>query len=188
MIFREIRLRGAYLIEIEPHVDSRGFFARTWCRREFAACGLETEFDQSSVSVSAERGTLRGLHYQRAPHSEVKLVSCVRGAIYDVIVDLRPGSATFRQWCAVELRGGSHRSLYVPPQFAHGFQTLENDTEVTYMISGLHEPAAAAGIRYDDPALSIDWPTTIRQISSRDREWPPLVASEMSVTEASREH
>lgn len=174
MIFRETRLPGAYLVEIEPRGDDRGLFARTWCRREFADHRLETEFVQSSISVTTLRGTIRGLHYQRPPHGEVKLVSCVRGAIYDVIVDLRPGSPTFRQWLRVEMTGGSHQMLYIPREFAHGFQTLEDDTEVSYMVSAFYAPDAATGVRYDDPALGIDWPMPVTEISERDRAWPLL--------------
>lgn len=185
MIFRETRLSGAYLIEIEPHADSRGFFARTWCRREFAEHHLEAKFVQSSVSVTGASGTIRGLHYQRAPHGEVKLVSCVRGAIFDVIVDLRPGSETFRQWLSIKMTGDSHLTLYVPMQFAHGFQTLEDDTEVSYMVSAFHEPGAATGIRYDDPSLAIEWPRAVTQISTQDRCWPLLASS--SIAEAPRE-
>lgn len=174
MIFRETRLPGAYVIEIEPRGDDRGLFARTFCRREFADQRLELEFVQSSISVTTRRGTIRGLHYQRPPHGEAKLVSCVRGAIHDVIVDLRPGSPTFRQWLPVEMTGGSHRMLYIPCEFAHGFQTLEDETEVSYMVSAFYAPDAATGIRHDDPALGIDWPLPVVEISERDRGWPLL--------------
>ena len=174
MIFRETKLAGAYVIEIEPRTDERGLFARTWCQREFRDHRLATEFVQNSISVTALGGTVRGLHFQRPPHGEVKLVSCVRGAIFDVIVDLRPESATFRQWLCIEMMGGSHRMLYVPAQFAHGFQTLEDDTEVSYMVSAFYESDAATGIRYDDPSLGIDWPMPVMQISDRDRAWPLL--------------
>lgn len=174
MIFREATLPGAYLIEIEPHTDDRGFFARTWCQREFVEHGLVSEFVQASLSVTAAQGTIRGLHYQRPPYGEVKVVSCVRGAIHDVIVDLRPESATFRRWLSVEMSGGSHRMLYVPAQFAHGFQTLEDDTEVSYLVSAFYEPESATGIRHDDPSLAIDWPMPVTQISERDRSWPLL--------------
>jgi dTDP-4-dehydrorhamnose 3,5-epimerase len=174
MIFRDLSLSGAYLIEIEPHADARGFFARTWCRREFGEQGLETEYVQASVSVNPSRGTLRGLHFQCSPHWEVKIVQCIRGAIYDVIVDLRPGSPTFRKWLGVTLNAESHDMLYVPIGFAHGFQTLENDTEVSYLVSTFYAPAAARGIRYDDPTLGINWPAEITRISEADLRLPTI--------------
>jgi dTDP-4-dehydrorhamnose 3,5-epimerase len=181
MRFRETDLRGAYFIDLDKRVDERGFFARTWCRKEFAALGLATEFVQSNLSVNPQAGTLRGLHYQRAPHQEAKLIQCVRGAIYDVIVDLRPGSETFRQWLAVELEAESRRMLYVPEEFAHGFQTLRADSEVSYMNSSFYEPDAGAGIRYDDPALGIAWPLPVTRISERDKSWPDLASPSDSV-------
>lgn len=174
MIFHETRLAGAYLIDIERLSDERGFFARTWCRREFAAQNLETDYVQASISVNPLRGTLRGLHFQSPPHSETKLVQCVRGAIYDVIVDLRPASPTFRQWLGVELTAASHRMLYIPAAFAHGFQTLEDNTEVSYLISTFHVPEAARGIRHDDPVLGIAWPMKISRISEKDRRLPTI--------------
>lgn len=174
MIFRETCLRGAYVIDIERHTDERGFFARTWCRRELAAHELEAEYVQGSISLSSIRGTVRGLHFQREPHSETKIVQCVRGAIYDVIVDLRLGSPTFRQWFGVELVAESYRQLYVPAGFAHGFQTLEDDTEVSYVISAFYVPGAARGIRYDDPALAIPWPMKATSISQTDLNLPAL--------------
>lgn len=177
MIFRELPLDGVYLIELEPHADERGLFARAWCREEFARMGLATEFVQANVSINPEPGTLRGLHWQRAPHGEVKLVRCVRGAIYDVIVDLRPGSPTFRQWLGIELSPKALRLLYVPQDFAHGFQTLEPDSEINYLVSAFYAPEAGDGLRYDDPALAIDWPRPVTRISEQDRKWPLLEAS-----------
>jgi dTDP-4-dehydrorhamnose 3,5-epimerase len=174
MIFRELGLAGAYLIEIERHTDERGFFARTWCKREFANQNLETEYVQASISVNATRGTVRGLHYQCSPHWEVKVVQCIRGAIYDVIVDLRPGSETFRKCLGVTLSAASHDMLYIPAGFAHGFQTLEDDTEVSYLISAFYVAAAARGIRYDDPALGINWPMKVTRISEKDRGLPGI--------------
>lgn len=174
MIFRETRLAGAFLIELDRHVDERGFFARTWCRDEFAAHGLTTEFVQGNLSVNTEAGTLRGIHFQRPPHWEAKLVSCVRGAIYDVIVDLRPESETYRQCLAVELAAEARRMLYVPERFAHGFQTLRPETEISYLMSDAYVPGAAAGIRYDDPELAIAWPLPVSRISDQDRAWPSL--------------
>jgi dTDP-4-dehydrorhamnose 3,5-epimerase len=174
MIFRETGLAGSFLIDVDRKTDERGYFARTWCQREFAGHGLVSEFVQHSVSFNEIRGTLRGLHFQSAPHREAKVVSCARGAIFDVIVDLRPDSATYRQCRAYELSADSHRMLYVPEDFAHGFQTLADETEVSYMISGFHVPEAARGIRYDDPALNVNWPLPISRISSADRSWPTL--------------
>jgi dTDP-4-dehydrorhamnose 3,5-epimerase len=174
MIFRDLRLSGAYLIEIERQVDDRGFFARTWCKREFSELNLETDYVQASVSSNTFRGTLRGLHFQCSPHSEVKLVQCIRGAIYDVIVDLRPQSPTFRQWLGVTLSAKSRDMLYVPAGFAHGYQTLEDASDVNYLISTYYVPAAAGGIRYNDRALGIDWPTAVTRISEKDRDLPAI--------------
>jgi dTDP-4-dehydrorhamnose 3,5-epimerase len=174
MLFRELELGGAFAIELEPHRDERGFFARTWCRKEFAERNLFSDFVQCSLSFNIEAGTLRGLHYQLKPYVETKIVQCVRGAIYDVIVDLRPSSATYLHWIGLELRAPSRRMLYVPADFAHGFQTLEAETEVTYMISEFHRPQATTGIRYDDPSLAIEWPLPIARISARDTSWPLL--------------
>ncbi len=175
MRFVETELAGAYVLELERHVDERGFFARVWCREELAALGLTAELAQCSLSRSAKAGTLRGLHFQRAPHEEAKLVRCTRGAIYDVIVDLRPESATRGRWLAVELDCEDGRALYVPEGFAHGFQTLVDDTDILYMISTGYAPQAAAGVRWDDPALGIAWPEAgERVISGRDRSWPDI--------------
>jgi dTDP-4-dehydrorhamnose 3,5-epimerase len=172
MRFLETKLRGAYIVEPEPHEDSRGFFARTFCAREFQEHGLLNSFVQCSVSLSRERGTLRGLHYQRPPACEVKLVRCTAGALYDVIVDLRPDSPTYLQHIGVELTAKNRRALYVPEMFAHGLQTLENDTEVFYQISQYYSPGNAAGLRYDDPRLGISWPLSVACISPKDLKWP----------------
>lgn len=172
MRFQETRLCGAWLIEPEPQRDERGFFARTFCAREYAERSLATRFVQNSTSHSVARGTLRGMHFQRAPHGEVKVVSCLRGAIWDVIVDLRPESPTYRRWQGFELTGENRSQLYVPAGFAHGFQTLRDDTEVGYLISAFYAPAAATGVRYDDPAFAIDWPLPVASISEKDRAWP----------------
>lgn len=174
MIFSETRLAGAYLIDVEKRADERGFFARTWCQSEFADRGLETSYAQHSVSFSAAAGTLRGLHFQRPPHGETKLVRCLRGALYDVIVDLRPESPTLGHWAAFELTADSRSALYIPDGFAHGFQTLAPETEASYMISAAYAPDAGWGVRYDDPALDIDWPLPITGLSERDRSWPYL--------------
>jgi dTDP-4-dehydrorhamnose 3,5-epimerase len=173
MIFNPTHLEDAYVVELEPREDERGFFARAWCRDEFAEHGLSTEVAQCNVSFNRRRGTLRGLHYQIAPHAEVKLVRCTQGAIYDVIVDLRPGSATFTQWLGVELTAGNRTMLYVPEGFAHGYQTLEDDTETFYQVSASYAPHAERGVRWDDPAFGIEWPYPDHPlISDKDRGWP----------------
>jgi dTDP-4-dehydrorhamnose 3,5-epimerase len=170
--FEATTLAGTWLIEPVPARDERGFFARTFCVREFADRGLATGFVQHSASQSRTRGTLRGMHFQRAPHSEVKVVSCLKGAIWDVIIDLRPESTTYRRWQGFELTAENHRRLYVPEGFAHGFQTLCDDTEVGYLISAFYAPLAAAGVRHDDPAFAIEWPLPPTAISEKDRAWP----------------
>jgi dTDP-4-dehydrorhamnose 3,5-epimerase len=173
VIFTETGLKGAYLIEPEPHIDDRGFFARLWCRDEFEAHGLETRHMQSSMSYNAHSGTLRGMHYQVAPHEEVKIVRCAKGSIFDVIIDLRSNSPTFRQHFAAELTAANRRMLYIPRQFAHGFQTLEDDTEVIYQMSEFYHPESARGLRWDDPAFGISWPPTVRRImAERDATYP----------------
>ncbi|MCA1684726.1 MAG: dTDP-4-dehydrorhamnose 3,5-epimerase [Planctomycetia bacterium] len=173
MIFLELDLAGAFLVEPERLEDGRGFFARTWCRREFEARGLDPRLAQCSVSFNARRGTLRGMHYQAAPHAEAKLVRCTRGAVFDVVLDLRPGSPTFARWASSELTADDHRMLYVPAGFAHGFQTLADRTEVFYQMSEPFEPSSARGVRWDDPAFGIAWPPAAdRVISERDRGFP----------------
>jgi dTDP-4-dehydrorhamnose 3,5-epimerase len=169
MIFEPAPIEGAFVIATEPVEDERGFFARTFCQEEFRSRGLEACVAQCGVSFSARRGTLRGMHLQAPPHAEVKLVRCSRGAIYDVILDLRDGSPTFARWWAVELTPASGRLLYVPEGVAHGFQTLEPDTEVSYQMSRAHVPEAATGVRWDDPAFGIDWPLEVTAISAGDR-------------------
>ncbi|MEO4001487.1 dTDP-4-dehydrorhamnose 3,5-epimerase [Mesorhizobium sp. CAU 1732] len=177
MRFVEAGLDGAWLIEPEPVADERGSFARTFCTREFADHGLESNFVQHSVSHSVNRGTLRGLHFQHEPHAEVKVVSCIRGAILDVIVDMRPGSPTRRRWISVELTPQNRRQIYIPKGFAHGFITLDDDSVVSYLISEFYTPGAASGLRYDDPTLGIDWRETPTVISERDQGWTWLEAS-----------
>jgi dTDP-4-dehydrorhamnose 3,5-epimerase len=175
VIFRELDLPGAYTIDVEPHEDERGFFARVWCEYELAEQGLDAHLSQASVAFNPRAGTLRGMHWQVAPHEETKIVRCVSGAIYDAIVDLRPASATRGRWLGVELTAASRRMVYVPRGFAHGYQTLEPDTEVLYLMSTPQAPEAARGFRYDDPAVGIVWPEAAeRTISSRDLGWPPL--------------
>lgn len=166
-------LPGAYLLELEPREDERGFFARTWCRDEFAEQGLVADLAQCSISRNTLAGTLRGLHFQTAPHEEAKLVRCTRGVIYDVIVDLRPDSPAHAKWLGVELDAERGTALYIPKGFAHGFQTLAGGAEVLYMISNPYVPGAASGVRWDDPAFGIDWPHAAeRTISDRDIGWP----------------
>jgi dTDP-4-dehydrorhamnose 3,5-epimerase len=166
-------LPGAYVVELERHVDERGFFARAWADEEFDAAGLTSALAQCSISRNTRAGTLRGMHFQTHPHEEAKLVRCTRGSVYDVIIDLRPESPTHRRWIGVGLDGDSGRALYVPEGFAHGFQTLEDDTDVLYMISTPYAPESAAGVRWDDPAFGIAWPEAPeRTISDRDRAWP----------------
>jgi dTDP-4-dehydrorhamnose 3,5-epimerase len=173
MKFVPLELVGAYLVELEPRRDERGFFARTWCRDEFAAHGLSSTLAQCSMSRNERAGTLRGLHFQLPPHQEAKLVRCTRGAIFDVIVDLRPGSATHAAWFGAELSDEAGTAMYVPEGFAHGFQTLTANADVLYMISEPYVPAASVGVRWDDPAFGIEWPeAAARTISERDRRWP----------------
>jgi dTDP-4-dehydrorhamnose 3,5-epimerase len=176
MRFEAANLAGAWLIVPEPVGDERGFFARTFCVRELAEHGLETEFVQHSASVSLKRGTLRGMHFQREPHGEVKIVTCVKGAILDVIVDLRPASPTFRRWQGFELTDENRHRLYIPKGFAHGFQTLTDNVEVGYLISAFYEPSAASGVRHDDPAFGIEWPLSVTVISEKDRSWADFTA------------
>lgn len=176
MKFSPTALAGAYIIDIDPMQDERGFFARSWCREEFAKQGLNSDLVQCSISFNKKRGTLRGMHYQAAPHEETKVVRCVRGSIYDVIIDLRPASSTFRKWIAVELNADNRRMLYVPAGMAHGFQTLADDTEVFYQISTPYHPPSARGVRWDDPAFGIEWPTAVRTISDKDRHYPDFIA------------
>jgi dTDP-4-dehydrorhamnose 3,5-epimerase len=174
MRFQETELRDAWLIESEPVWDERGFFTRVFCSREFREHGLQTVFEQHSISYSRVRGTLRGLHFQKDTHAEVKIVSCLKGAIWDVIVDLRPGSPTFRRWRAFELTEKNQRQLYISAGFAHGFQSLVDDVEVHYLISAFFVPGAAAGVRFDDPAFGIAWPLPPTAMSGKDRSWPYL--------------
>jgi dTDP-4-dehydrorhamnose 3,5-epimerase len=172
MIFRETPLQGAFLIELEKHVDTRGYFARSWCAKEFKAHGLSTRMAQCNVSLNLKKGTLRGMHYQVNPFEEAKLVRCTRGALYDVIVDLRHGSRSFREHFGTELTAENGMEMYVPEGFAHGFLTLQEDTEVFYQISEFYAPGSARGFRWDDPAFRIDWPAAVRVISERDRDYP----------------
>ncbi len=175
MKFSETTLPGAFLIEIEPHRDERGYFARTWCREEFEAHGLSAELAQCSTSFNRRRATLRGLHYQAEPFMEAKLVRCTRGSLYDLIVDIRPESPTFKRWFSVELTGANLSMLYIPEGFAHGFQTLEDETEVFYQISRGYRQDAARGVRWNDPAFDFRWPLEDPVMSERDRNFPDFV-------------
>ena len=173
MILRETEISGAFVVEPEPIPDERGSFARIFDEAEFAEHGLDTAFGQWSVSFNERAGTLRGMHFQREPHAETKLVRCTRGALYDVIVDLRPGSPAFRRWTAVELSADNRCALYIPKGLAHGFQTLVDETEVAYAISEPYDPESADGVRWDDPAFGIDWPAAEERVmSEKDRSWP----------------
>jgi dTDP-4-dehydrorhamnose 3,5-epimerase len=172
VIFTELELPGAYVIDPERIEDERGFFARTWCCRDFAAHGLKPDLVQCNISFSRRRGTLRGMHYQVTPFGECKVVRCTRGAAFDVIVDLRPDSPTRARWVATELSAENRRMIYIPEGVAHGFQTLEDDTELFYQMSDFHAPEHARGVRWDDPAFQIRWPLGGRVISPRDRSYP----------------
>jgi dTDP-4-dehydrorhamnose 3,5-epimerase len=174
MIFTESALPGAFIVDLELRSDDRGFFARSYCPDEFAAQGLGTPLRQCSVSYNARKGTLRGLHYQAAPHEEHKLVRCTAGAIFDVIVDIRPDSRHYKRWFGTELSAQNRRALFVPAGFAHGFITLSDDTEVYYMISVPHSPSHAQGFRWSDPAFGIQWPMSPSVISPRDAAYPLL--------------
>jgi dTDP-4-dehydrorhamnose 3,5-epimerase len=167
-------LPRAHLVELEPHVDDRGFFARTWCSKEFAEAGLPSEIVQTNVSQTRQRRTIRGLHYQRPPSREGKLVRCLKGGIYDVIVDIRPDSPTFLRHLGVELTPTNRRAIYIPPGFAHGFMTLEPETEVWYQMTDYYQPGLGGGMRWDDPVLSIEWPHEPSTINERDATYPDL--------------
>lgn len=172
MIFRETRLKGAYLIEPEKREDERGFFARSWCMREFADHNLNPKMAQCNISFNRKKGTLRGMHYQAAPFAECKLVRCTQGTIYDVIIDLRPDSPTFKQHIGEVLSASNHKMLYVPEGFAHGFQALEDETEVFYQISESYAPESSRGVRWNDPVFGIQWPVSDPIMLERDRSYP----------------
>lgn len=172
MRFLPTLLKDAILIELDKRVDARGFFARTFCEQEFAAAGLQNRFVQANSSGNPRAGTLRGLHYQIAPYAEIKVIRCTRGAIFDAIIDLRLGSPTYGQWQGFELDAARGTMLYVPEGFAHGYQTLLNDTEVAYQVSREYTPGAEAGIRYDDPGFGITWPLLPTSLSEKDASWP----------------
>ena len=171
MIFTETKLNGAYVIDIEPREDERGFFARSWCEDEFKKQGLNPRLTQCNISFNKKRGTLRGMHYQVAPFVEAKLVRCTMGAMYDVIIDLHTGSPTFKQWFAVELTAENRRALYIPEEFAHGFQTLADNTEVFYQMTEFYHPECARGVRWNDSAFEVVWPAESHIISRQDSEY-----------------
>jgi dTDP-4-dehydrorhamnose 3,5-epimerase len=175
VIFRETELKGAFLIQLEKREDERGFFARSWCQRECEAHGLNPRVVQCNVSFNAKKGTLRGLHYQSFPHREAKLVRCTAGAIHDVIVDLRPASPGFKKHVAVTLTAENHDMLYIPEGFAHGFLTLEDNSEVFYQMSEFYVPESSQGVRWNDPAFGIEWPSSPSFISRRDRSYPDYI-------------
>jgi dTDP-4-dehydrorhamnose 3,5-epimerase len=174
MIFTQTPLAGPYLIDPERIMDERGFFARTWCHNEFERHGLEPRLVQCNISFNVRRGTIRGMHYQAKPHEEIKLVRCTQGAIYDVIVDVRPESPTYLRWFAEELTAENRRMFYIPGGFAHGFQTLSDGAEVSYQMSDFFQPQSSRGIRYDDPALGIAWSLDVSVISAKDQSYPFL--------------
>lgn len=172
MKFIETALKGAFIIEINQMTDERGFFGRSWCKREMEEHGLNGNVVQANTSFSKTKGTLRGMHYQKHPHEETKLIRCTKGAIYDVIVDLRKDSPTYLKWFGIELSETNYKMLYVPEKFAHGFITLTDDAEVTYLVTEFYTPGAEAGLRFDDPTLKIDWPLEATVISEKDRQHP----------------
>lgn len=172
MLFSETKLAGAFLINLERREDHRGFFARVWCKEEFAAHGLNPNLAQSNVGFSKRKGTLRGMHFQTQPYAECKLIRCTMGRVVDIIIDLRPSSSTHKQWFSAELSADNRTMLYVPEGFAHGYLTLDDNTELMYQSTQVYAPKHAIGVRYDDPAFRIVWPATIEVISDADRNWP----------------
>ncbi len=174
MIFHETKLAGAYIVELDRKQDDRGFFARAFCEKEMLDHGVEFRAVQANISHSAKKGTLRGMHYQGEPVSEPKFVRCIRGAVWDVIIDMRPGSPTYLQHLAVELSAENGRALYIPDRFAHGNQALADGTELLYLMGGTYTPGFEKGVRYDDPAVGIDWPVPVTVVDQKDRNWPLL--------------
>ena len=175
MIFHKINLEGAYKINIEKHEDSRGFFARSFCKDEFIKMGLQFNIMQSNTSFSLEKGTLRGIHYQALPYQEAKLVSCIKGRIYDVILDLRPDSPTYCHWHSVELDANDYSMIYVPKGFGHGFQTLRNKSVVFYQVFEFYHPESGSGVRWNDPTFNINWPLPVTNITGRDKSYPNFI-------------
>lgn len=181
MIFTETALKSAFIIEIEPRADERGFFARSFCQKEFEAHGLKPVIAQANLAFNHRRGTLRGMHFQFPPAAETKVVRCTRGAIVDIIVDLRPESPTYLQHVAVELTEDNHRAIYVPERFAHGYQVMEDKTETSYQVGEFYTPGSEGGLLYDDPRLGLSWPLPVSVISEKDRGWSPLETQEAEV-------
>lgn len=176
MKFKATKLKGAFIIEMELIRDSRGFFARAWCQKEFEEHGLKPYIAQANITLSREKGTLRGMHCQAAPYQEVKVVRCIKGAVFDVIIDLRPDSPTYREWFGIELTESNCKMLYVPEDFAHGYQTLEQNTEVFYQVSQCYFPESERGMRWNDPQFGIRWPLTENLvISEKDKKWPDFL-------------
>lgn len=172
MIFTETKLKGAFVIGVEQIEDERGHFARSWCKDEFEAQGLHSEWIQSNISFNTKKGTLRGMHFQKAPHQEIKLVRCTKGSIYDVIIDMRPDSPTYKQWVSEQLTAENRRAFYIPKDFAHGFVSLVDETEVLYQMSSYYVAESACGVRWDDPVFDIPWPITENLVmSDRDRNY-----------------
>jgi dTDP-4-dehydrorhamnose 3,5-epimerase len=174
MRFHATKLRGVFEVHLEPKADLRGFFARTWCQKEFEAQGLNSQLLQCSISHNTRRGTLRGLHYQAAPHAETKLVRCTRGAVYDVVVDLRPQSPTFKDWVSVVLTAENRHMIYIPEGCAHGFLTLADESEICYQMSEIYDADSARGVRWNDPAFGIVWPEAVQVISERDQTYADI--------------
>src|SRR4051794_38192684 len=181
MQFTETRLKGAYVVDLERREDSRGFFARAFCQKEFVALGLKSVIAQANVAYNIKKGTVRGMHFQFPPAAETKLVRCTRGAILDIIVDLRPESSTYLDHVSVELTADNHRALYVPERFAHGYQVLEDETETSYQVGEFYTPQSEGGLRYDDPALGLTWPLPVTEMSDKDRVWPLLSEVESDI-------
>ncbi len=174
MIFTETTLKGAYVVVPEPFVDERGWFARTYCKKEFAAIGHDAEWVQLNHSFTKQKGTVRGMHYQLPPFSEIKLVRCIAGAVFDVIIDLRKDSSTFLQWFGTELSAANKKMMYIPEGFAHGFQALSDDAELIYHHSQFYQPGVEGGISYDEVKVKIEWPLAVASISKRDKQHPVL--------------
>ena len=182
MIFKETYLKGAFVIGLKKFEDERGFFARAWCQKEFEEHGLTSQVVQANLSNNPQKGTLRGMHYQLPPYEETKLVRCIKGAILDVIIDLRPNSSTYKQWFGVELTAENRKMLFVPEGFAHGFQTLADNSEVFYQVSQFYQPGAERGIRWNDRAIGIEWPMIeMRLVSAKDQSWPDFDTSVLSL-------
>lgn len=172
MIFSETRIPGVFVVELQKVEDERGYSARTWCEKEFAAAGIAVRWVQSLTSFNARRGTLRGMHFQSPPNAQGRLVRCTRGAVHDVVLDLRAGRPTYKQWIAIELTADNGKMIYIPQGLAHGYQTLADDTELSYLMSEFYDPASDTGVRWNDPAFGIAWPPAERILSPRDRDFP----------------